>query len=76
MNTLSHKIRFGRCDSKAKTSSGQTMMIKVKDVKEFIRELKQTQIDLRKVGLSYNDGVKAWAVMNKFIDKCAGDKLI
>ena len=46
------------------------------DIKEFIKKLKETEIDLRKVGLSYEDGVKAWRVMNEFIDELAGDKLI
>jgi len=46
-----------------------------KDVKEFVRILKEKEIDLRIYGLSYKQGAIAWKVMNDFIDKLAGEKL-
>jgi hypothetical protein len=45
-------------------------------VKEFIKELKEEEIELRDLGLTYEQGVAVWKRMNEFIDKRAGNDLI
>ena len=46
-------------------------VIRVSDVRDFIKEFKETEIDLRDYGLTYDQGVKVCTVMNNFIDNLA-----
>jgi len=59
---LSEKIRYGYCSSKGKTAMNQVKMIKGKDIKEFVRLLKEMSC--------WNHGD-----MKRKIDKLAGDEL-
>ncbi len=44
--------------------------------KEFIRQLKETEIDLRDIGLTYEKGEEVWKIFNELINKLAGEDLI
>jgi len=44
----------------------------VRKVKKFIKELKDKEIDLRDLGLTYEQGVAVWQRVNSFIDELAG----
>ncbi len=43
--------------------------------KEFIRQLKETEIDLRDIGLTYEKGEEVWKIFNELINKLAGEYL-
>lgn len=68
--SLSDKTKFVN----TKIYAGEILF--TEDVKEFIRVLKETEIELRDLGLTYEQGVKVWKRMNDFIDKEAGKRLI
>lgn len=48
-------------------------MILLEDFNKFVKQLKETELDLEMVGLTYEQGDIAWLVMNNFIDKLVND---